>query len=558
MEFFTALSVLAAICVSGGVGFYLNKHLNAKRIGDATELATRIVEESRKEAQAQKKEILLQGQDELFNQKRELEHEFKERERELKARDRKLQEQGERLEEKLEKATEKEHELLSVEKDLSKKERKLAELEETLNERIDEQEHRLQEVSGLTAEEARQRLFAEIESRTRHEAAKMMRLIEAEARETADRKAKEIIACSIQRYAGDYVGEHTVTAVTLPSEDMKGRIIGREGRNIRALEAATGVDLIIDDTPETVILSAYSPLRRQVAKMALERLIQDGRIHPARIEDVVHKCEQELEVQIREVGEQATFDAGVHGIHPELVRFLGQLRYRTSFTQNVLQHSLEVSALCGMMAAELGMDIKKAKRAGLLHDIGKAVDHEVEGPHALIGADLAKKYNESKEILHAIAAHHEDQRPETALAVLVQAADSLPGPVPARARNSWKATSSALRIWKTSLPNSTEYPKRTPFRPGAKSASWSIPKTWMTIRPTCSVRASPARLKKTLPIPARSASRSSVSAGPSATRNSRRSSCHSREGTSVPSFFMLEGIGESGPQMMPPLQPSAL
>ena len=430
MEFFTALSVLAAICLSGGVGFYLNKHLNAKRIGDATELATRIVEESSKEAQTQKKEILLQGQDELFNQKRELEHEFKERERELKARDRKLQEQGERLEEKLEKATEKEHELLSVEKDLSKKERKLAELEETLNERIDEQEHRLQEVSGLTAEEARQRLFAEIESRTRHEAAKMMRLIEAEARETADRKAKEIIACSIQRYAGDYVGEHTVTAVTLPSEDMKGRIIGREGRNIRALEAATGVDLIIDDTPETVILSAYSPLRRQVAKMALERLIQDGRIHPARIEDVVHKCEQELEVQIREVGEQATFDAGVHGIHPELVRFLGQLRYRTSFTQNVLQHSLEVSALCGMMAAELGMDIKKAKRAGLLHDIGKAVDHEVEGPHALIGADLAKKYNESKEILHAIAAHHEDQRPETALAVLVQAADSLSGARP--------------------------------------------------------------------------------------------------------------------------------
>ena len=430
MEFFTALSVLAAICVSGGVGFYLNKHLNAKRIGDATELATRIVEESRKEAQAQKKEILLQGQDELFNQKRELEHEFKERERELKARDRKLQEQGERLEEKLEKATEKEHELLSVEKDLSKKERKLAELEETLNERIDEQEHRLQEVSGLTAEEARQRLFAEIESRTRHEAAKMMRLIEAEARETADRKAKEIIACSIQRYAGDYVGEHTVTAVTLPSEDMKGRIIGREGRNIRALEAATGVDLIIDDTPETVILSAYSPLRRQVAKMALERLIQDGRIHPARIEDIVQKCEQELDAQVREVGEQATFDAGVHGIHPEIIRLLGQLRYRTSFTQNVLQHSLEVSALCGMMAAELGMDVKKAKRAGLLHDIGKAVDHEVEGPHALIGADIAKKYNEGKDIVHAIAAHHEDQRPSTALAVLVQAADSISGARP--------------------------------------------------------------------------------------------------------------------------------
>lgn len=439
MEFFTALSVLAAICVSGGVGFYLNKHLNAKRIGDATELATRIVEESRKEAQAQKKEILLQGQDELFNQKRELEHEFKERERELKARDRKLQEQGERLEEKLEKATEKEHELLSVEKDLSKKERKLAELEETLNERIDEQEHRLQEVSGLTAEEARQRLFAEIESRTRHEAAKMMRLIEAEARETADRKAKEIIACSIQRYAGDYVGEHTVTAVTLPSEDMKGRIIGREGRNIRALEAATGVDLIIDDTPETVILSAYSPLRRQVAKMALERLIQDGRIHPARIEDVVHKCEQELEVQIREVGEQATFDAGVHGIHPELVRFLGQLRYRTSFTQNVLQHSLEVSALCGMMAAELGMDIKKAKRAGLLHDIGKALDHEIEGSHVQIGVEIARKYKENPAIIHAIEAHHGDVEPKTPLAFIVMAADAISAARPGARRENMES-----------------------------------------------------------------------------------------------------------------------
>lgn len=430
MELLTALYAVGVLAAGGGIGFLLHRRLSAKRIGDANELAVRIVDEARKEAQAQKKEILLQGQDDLFNQKRELEHEFKERERELKARDRKLQEQSDRLEEKLEKATEKEHEILNVEKDLARRERRLSETEATLAARIEEQERRLQEVSGLTAEEAKRRLFDEIEARTRHEAARMMRLIEAEARETADRKAKEIIACSIQRYAGDYVGEHTVTAVTLPSEDMKGRIIGREGRNIRALEAATGVDLIIDDTPETVILSAYSPMRRQVAKMALERLIQDGRIHPARIEDIVHKCEQELEVQIREVGEQATFDAGVHGIHPELVRCLGQLRYRTSYTQNVLQHSLEVSALCGMMAAELAMDVKKAKRAGLLHDLGKAVDHEVEGPHALIGADLAKKYNENKDIIHAIAAHHEDQRPETALAVLVQAADSLSGARP--------------------------------------------------------------------------------------------------------------------------------
>lgn len=416
--------------LGAGTGYLLHRYVSAKRIGDANELAKRIVEEARKEAQAQKKEILLQGQDEIFNQKRELENEFKERERELKARDRKLEEQGERLEEKLEKATQKEHEVLAIEKELTRKERRLATLEEELEGKIAEQDHRLEEVSGLTAEEARARIMEEVEARTRHESAKMIRAIEMEARETADRKAKEILASAIQRYAGDYVGEQTVTAVTLPSEDMKGRIIGREGRNIRALEAATGVDLIIDDTPETVILSAYSPLRRQVAKMALERLIQDGRIHPARIEDIVRKCEQELEVQVREVGEQATFDAGVHGIHPDIIKLLGQLRYRTSFSQNVLQHSLEVSALCGMMAAELGMDIKKAKRAGLLHDIGKAVDHEVEGPHALIGADIAKKYGEGKDIIHAIAAHHEDQPPKTALAVLVQAADSISGARP--------------------------------------------------------------------------------------------------------------------------------
>ena len=423
-------ALVAAALLGVALGVFAHKRSAAKRVGDAEDLAKRIVAEARKEAQAQKKEILLQGQDDLFNQKRELENEFKEREREVKARERKLEEMGGRLEEKLEKATTREHELLTSEKDLARKERQLAESEMFLQTRIEEQEQRLSEIAGLTADEAKARLFSEIEAKTRHESARMIRQIEMEARETADRKAKEILCNVIQRYAGDYVNEQTVTAVTLPSEDMKGRIIGREGRNIRALEAATGVDLIIDDTPETVILSAYSPLRRQVAKMALERLIQDGRIHPARIEDIVQKCEQELDAQVREVGEQATFDAGVHGIHPEIVRLLGQLRYRTSFTQNVLQHSLEVSALCGMMAAELGMDVKKAKRAGLLHDIGKAVDHEVEGPHALIGADLAKKYNESQEIIHAIAAHHEDQRPSTALAVLVQAADSISGARP--------------------------------------------------------------------------------------------------------------------------------
>lgn len=425
------VTALVGAALAGLLGGYaVSRKVTARRIGDADDLAKRIVEEARKEAQAQKKELLLQGQNEIYHQKRELENDYKEREREVKQRERKLEEMGGKLEEKMEKAATREQELLTAEKNITRKERQLEENEVFLQQRIDDQERKLIEIAGMTQDEAKKTLFDEIEAKTKHEAAKMIRQIEVEARETADRKAKSILSSVIQRYAGDYVNEQTVTAVTLPSEDMKGRIIGREGRNIRALEAATGVDLIIDDTPETVILSAYSPLRRQIAKMALERLIQDGRIHPARIEDVVKKCEQELDSQVREIGEQATFDAGVHGISPEVIRLLGQLRYRTSFTQNVLQHSLEVSALCGMLAAELGIDIKKAKRAGLLHDIGKAVDHEVEGPHALIGADIAKKYNENADIVHAIAAHHEDIRPSTTLAVLVQAADAISGARP--------------------------------------------------------------------------------------------------------------------------------
>lgn len=433
-EVFMEIIIIAYICAGAllGVitGCVLSRLLSSKRMQNSRELSLRIVEEARKEALAQKKEIVLQGKDEVLETKRAMEQEIKEQEREIKAKDKKLQEQSEKLEEKLDHLYRREEEILSIEKDFSRKEKDLDELESALIMRLNEQEVRLQEVSGLTAEEAKTRLFEEIEARTRHEAAKMIRVIEGEAKETADRKAKEVLATAIQRYAGDYVAEQTVTTVTLPSEEMKGRIIGREGRNIRALEAATGVDLIIDDTPETVILSAYSPLRRQVAKMSLERLIQDGRIHPARIEDIVKKVEQELEVHVREVGEQATFDAGVHGIHPDIVRLLGLLKFRTSFSQNVLQHSLEVASLCGIMAAELNLDIKKAKRAGLLHDIGKALDHEIEGSHASIGADAAKRYGESKDIIHAIAAHHEDTPPQTTIAVLVQAADGLSGARP--------------------------------------------------------------------------------------------------------------------------------
>ena len=430
MDLTSLLFICIGIIAGCGGAFALLRIISTKRVNDAQDLALRIVEEARKEASAQKKELILQGKDEVLEYKRTTELELKDLEKELKAREKKLEEQGDRLDEKLGSVRQKELDFLTQEKEFAHKEKELEEAEYLLNQRMNEHEARLEEVSGLTAEQAKARLFEEVEARTRHEAARMMRVIETEAKETADRKAKEILATAIQRYAGDYVAEQTVTTVSLPSEDMKGRIIGREGRNIRAIEAATGVDLIIDDTPETVILSAYSPLRRQVAKMAIERLIQDGRIHPARIEDIVKKVEQELDVHVREVGEQATFDSGVHGIHPDIVRLLGQLKFRTSFSQNVLQHSLEVSSLCGIMAAELNLDVKRAKRAGLLHDLGKAIDHEIEGSHATIGADVAKKYGEHASIIHAIAAHHEDTPPKTALAVLVQAADSLSGARP--------------------------------------------------------------------------------------------------------------------------------
>jgi ribonuclease Y len=430
MNFSFILYVVIGVVTGAGAGYLLHRFIESKRISDARNLAERILEEARKEAQAAKKESLLQAQDDIYAQKKELEAEYKERENTLKEKETKLAKKEERLEGKLETVAQKESSVIEMEKRLTKLERELTDQEEDLARRDQEHQRKLEEISGLTAEEARRVLMEEIESRTRHESARMIRNIEMEAKEVADKKAKEVLALAVKRYAGEYAGEHTVTAVQLPSEEMKGRIIGREGRNIRALEAATGVDLIIDDTPETVILSAFSPLRREVAKMALERLITDGRIHPARIEDVVKKVEQEMDVKLREIGEQATFDVGVHGIHPDIVRYMGYLHYRTSFSQNVLQHSLEVAFLCGVMAAELGLDEKMAKRAGLLHDIGKAVDHEIEGPHAVIGSDLAKKYSENEEIIHAIAAHHEDVPPRSILANLVQAADSLSGARP--------------------------------------------------------------------------------------------------------------------------------
>ncbi|OPY76174.1 MAG: Ribonuclease Y [Syntrophorhabdus sp. PtaU1.Bin050] len=297
-----------------------------------------------------------------------------------------------------------------------------------------EAKDRLEKISGMTAEEAKKKLIQTIEDEAKYEALKVCKKIEEEAKEKADREAKKIIALAIQRYAGDYVGEDTVSTVPLPNEEMKGRIIGREGRNIRALEAATGVDIIIDDTPEAVILSCFNPIRREVAKIAISRLISDGRIHPARIEEIVGKVAEEMEDRLKEAGEQAVFDLGVHNVHPEIVKLLGRLTFRSSYAQNVYQHSLEVAFICGVIASELRANVKEAKRAGLLHDIGKAVDHEIEGSHAFIGADLARKYGENEAIIHSILAHHEDVEPTSLLDVIVQAADALSGARPGARR----------------------------------------------------------------------------------------------------------------------------
>jgi ribonuclease Y len=328
----------------------------------------------------------------------------------------------------------KEIEILEKEKALQQLEHGIKTKEEEINDLVAKQRTLLEKISGMSVQEAKDYLIKSLEADVRQDAAKLVKKIEIETRDTAEKKAKEIISLAVARYAGEYVADRTVSVVHLPSDEMKGRIIGREGRNIRAIEAATGIDLIIDDTPEAVLLSGFNPVRREVARIALERLVADGRIHPARIEEVVKKVKKEIDNTIRETGEQATFDVGVYGIHTELIKLLGKLRFRTSYAQNVLQHSIEVAFLCGIMASELGINVKKAKRAGLLHDIGKAVDHEVEGPHAIIGADLAKKYGESQDIVHAIAAHHEDVKPDSVMAVLVQAADALSGARPGARR----------------------------------------------------------------------------------------------------------------------------
>jgi ribonuclease Y len=421
---------LLAIIVGIPIGFFTRKKVVESRVDSIEKYSKKILEEAQKEAKTTRKEAALQAKDTLYQMKVEFEKETKEKREQLLIQERRLFHKEENLDRKAEQIEKRDGRIVEKEKAIEKTEDELRKKENEYQRLIADQREQLERLAGISSEEAKQLLIRSMELEAKHDAVKLVRRIENDSRAEADRKAQEILALAVKRYSGDYVAEKTVSVVNLPNDEMKGRIIGREGRNIRAIEAATGIDLIVDDTPEAVILSGFNPVRREIAKVALERLIDDGRIHPARIEEIVAKVGKEIEASIKEAGEQATFDVGVHGINQELVKLIGRLKYRSSYAQNVLQHSREVSFLCGVMAAELGLNVKQAKRAGLLHDIGKAVDHEVEGPHAMIGADLAKKYGESNAVVHAIAAHHEEIDPESVLAVLVQAADTLSGARP--------------------------------------------------------------------------------------------------------------------------------
>lgn len=422
------------IIIGFGVGFSVAYWVKGKIISQkmkiAKEESSRLLEDAERKSETLLKEAQFEVKDRIFKMKSEFDAETKETRNELKKLEIRLIKKEENIDRKIDQFEQRERELAYKEKRLNKRDKELERQEERYRELIEEQKRQLEKISGLTAEQAKELLVRAMENDARYEGAKLIKRIENETKEQAERKAKKIMATAIQRYAGDFVAERTVSVVQLPSDEMKGRIIGREGRNIRALEAATGIDLIIDDTPEAVILSGFNPVRREVARISLQRLISDGRIHPARIEDVVKKVEQEVDVTIKEAGEQAAFDLGLHGIHNDLIKYIGRLKFRTSYAQNVLQHSVEVGFLTGTMAAELGLNQKIAKRMGLLHDLGKGVDHEVEGPHALIGSKLAKKYGESSRVVYAIAAHHEDVPPVSVYDLLVQAADGLSGARP--------------------------------------------------------------------------------------------------------------------------------